>query len=270
MLVTPTLSTLPNKTAEAPKRPSIIQEIALDSLKELVVSLGMTAVTCIFVAEVAIPTMVIAAITTVAINTLVRASIAAIIRTPAFTNQSKDLQMFEHETLNLIAPYIFAIFDLCTRCVLVHETGHAIAANLVYLNPNTSIEVYPLKGGVTMMTRGALTNFGKYLGKTNSDVLVSAAGPLAASLLALIDLGVAHKIKDTHPKLHKTLVFTAIFNVANHAIYAISAFWENNLSHDFKYLWTVGNIHPATAAICIIALPIVFQGCLMVSEKLLN
>jgi hypothetical protein len=259
---------LPVALPDFKKQSSIIEEIAPDTFRELVATCFMTAVTCVFVAEVAIPTLIITAVSSVAGGILVRAFVAVIMRSPQFLNLPKPIQDRYSEALPYINPYFFCLFDLMTRSTLVHEAGHFLAGHILVQNPNSSIEIFPLKGGVTWITKGRATNCGAFLGKTNSDLLLSAAGPFAGTLLALLDLGIAHKIKDTNQDLRKTLIMSAIFNVTNHALYAISALWENTPGHDFKKLWKVGNIHPITSVICIIALPLFFQGFLLLNEKL--
>jgi len=265
--------TSPSSSSKKPTNNSIINEIALDSLKELAVSLTMTGVTCFFVATPAIPSLVLFAIGTAALNTLVRASIIWFKQGEIFSKLTPESQKQELVLLGCIAPYIYTVLDVMTRQVLVHEAGHALAANAVYKYANPSIEIFPFSNnaGVTRFSPGALTKIGSYLGQKNSRLFVTMAGPMAGIFLALVDLGIAHKVRDSHPQLHRYLVCTAICNVANHALYAISAlFSPNEQGHDFAMLWKVGNIHPIVSVICIIAVPVIFQAGLLLSEHLLK
>lgn len=247
---------------------AVVKDIALNSLIELAAGLSITGLTCFFVAKPTIPTVFIIAISVVAFNTLIRAFIVVVKRSELFDKMPATYKNLELLILNLASSLTFTLLDLRTRWILVHEGGHFLAAHLVYQNARPSIEIFPLKSeGATKHFPGALSKIGNIFGKTNSDLFVTIGGPLAGSLLALTDLGIAHYVKDSHRELRSYLITTAIANVAGHAIYAISALWMNKPGHDFVKIWKVGGIHPITATVAIIALPAIFQAGLMFFEK---
>jgi len=246
------------------KKNESIKKIATDSLKELALSLCFTSVTCLFVATSAIPTMLIIAVGTVALNTILRISrfyMEVKLCNEPLNPESKELIITALFLKRLVPFILFSWIDLTTRGILTHEAGHSFAALALFKNARPSIEILPFSG-VTKMSLQALSPLGTFFGRRNSELLVSAAGPLAGTFLALFDLSVAHVVKDSNPELNTQLKMSAICNIAGHAIYAISAFWDRTRGHDFVHLWKIGQIHPIASVVCIIAIPILFQGCL--------
>lgn len=241
-----------------------IKKIAFDSLKELALSLCFTSVTCLFVASSAIPTMLIIAVGTVALNTIFRFSrfyMEVKLCQEPLNPESKELIITALFLKRLVPFILFSLLDLTTRGILTHEAGHSFAALALFQNSKPSIEISAFSG-VTKMFFQALSPLGTFFGRRNSELLVSAAGPLAGTLLALFDLSVAHVVKESNPELNTQLKMSAICNVAGHALYAISALWDRTSGHDFVHLWKIGQIHPIASVVCIIAIPILFQGCL--------
>lgn len=241
-----------------------IKKIALDSLKELAISLCFTSVTCLFVATSAIPTMLAIAVGTVALNTILRFSrfyMEVKLCHKPLNPESQELIISALFLKRLVPFILFSLLDLATRQLLTHEAGHGFAALALFQNAKPSIEILPFSG-VTKMSLQALSPLGTFFGRRNSELLVSAAGPLAGTLLTMCDLSVAHVVKDSNPELNTQLKMNAILNIVSHAFYAISAFWDRQSGHDFVHLWKIGQIHPIASVVCIIAIPILFQGCL--------
>ncbi len=241
-----------------------IKKIAIDSLKELAISLSFTSVTCLFVATSAIPTMLALAIGTVALNTILRTTrlyMELKLSNEPFNPESQELIISALFLKRLVPFIIFSLLDLTTRGLLTHEAGHAFAALALFQNAKPSIEILPFSG-VTKMSFQSLSKLGNFFGRRNSELLVSAAGPLVGTLLAMSDLSVAHVVKDSNPELNTQLKMSAICNVAGSALYALSALWDRTSGHDFVHLWKIGQIHPIASVVCIIAVPILYQGCL--------
>ncbi|WP_068469611.1 hypothetical protein [Candidatus Protochlamydia phocaeensis] len=254
---------------------SIITTIALNSLKELAISLAITGVTCLFVATPAIPTLIIVAVSIVALNTIFRTFSGLLTYQLHQLNQSPSAQEEERESVKMgikfcqfMCPITFSILDSTNRDVLIHEAGHALAAAAVYQKARPTIEIFPLEGGVTRFFITPLTKLGNFLGEKNARLFVTAAGPGAAILAAATHIGLAHYLKDSHPELSHYFLCTAITSVFQHVTYALSALWmaKPSIGHDFVHLWQVGNIHPIVAAITMVAIPLVVKGALFAIE----
>lgn len=63
---------------------------------------------------------------------------------------------------------------------LIHESGHAFAARILYKNANPKITLnsYGFKGGSCSSNKYNLSKFGKWLGTNNSEAISYAAGPI--------------------------------------------------------------------------------------------
>ncbi len=250
------------------KKKLIIKQIAIATLKELIISLAFTGAACLFVATPAIPTLLATTIAVIAMNILIRTLTGALVYDMHRMKKqglapSKELQAC-HDLLQYLCPISFTILDTTTRAVLIHEGGHALAASLLYQNARPTIEIFPLKGGVTTYWPRMLSNLGLYFGSKKADLIISAAGPAAGILTATIDLGLAHCVRKKHPELHRYLVCTAAMNIFQHSIYALSAFFETNpfSGHDFFHLWKGGGIHPIVSVISMVALPLILRATL--------
>jgi hypothetical protein len=70
---------------------------------------------------------------------------------------------------------------------LIHEAGHAIAAQLFYKNakPRIVLIKYGYNGGYCRYNARSLSKLGRLAGKHNSEAMVSAAGPVAELIAAL-------------------------------------------------------------------------------------
>lgn len=70
---------------------------------------------------------------------------------------------------------------------LIHEAGHAIAAQLFYKNAKPRIVLinYGYKGGRCLYSDRSLSKLGRSVGKRNRNAIISAAGPVAEMIAAL-------------------------------------------------------------------------------------
>lgn len=268
-LRSPEANWLPATAGAAPSdqqvKNHLIGEVAKSCFSELALSLAFTGVTTLFVTTSAgIASLIILTIAITTLNTAFK-SVSAYLQYRCFQLQRDprpEAAAYRQETqelanyFSLLAPFSFTALDTTTRNVLVHEGGHALAANLVYKGANPRIEVFPMEGGVTSYFPRLLSNFGKHLGWKNADLLVSAAGSGAAVLSAAGGLVLATHIRETHPQLHSYLVALSIASIVQHVLYALSALWapSKSLGHDFVALWRHG-IHPIVSAISLVALP---------------
>lgn len=267
---------------KADMRHELVTAVAYATLKEFVVSMAFTAISLFFVASAASGALLITgAFLIVIFNAAVR-GIAAKAKYEAFL--LKDLPAGDSVRLDAekfaarmetavdhICPITFATIDSNTRDLVTHEAGHALATYAVYKNPMPSITIQATQpfsaGGVTRFYPGQLTGFGEKIGRTNASSLVAAAGPAMSLTFSCVNLVVAHKIKDSHPRLSLYFLAAAITSIAQHVLYALSALWMTggDLGHDFIRLWA-GGVHPIISAITLIAIPLLVKGALLLYD----
>ena len=240
---------------EVQRSQDLILAIAKATLKELAVALAFAGVASFFVATtVQAGILFTTAITVVAINILIRTCGAF------FHAQSWRIPA---TICNYLAPYTFSTIDQRTRDVLIHEAGHALAAKALFVDAAPRITISAVGTGSTSFVAADLTHLGKYFGKRDSELIVAAAGPALAVITSSAHLAVAHLIRKKYPTLSRYLQVTAIVSVWEHVKYAFSALSVHRYfgSHDFVAL-KLGGIHPITAIIGMVALPLLVQGVL--------
>jgi hypothetical protein len=134
---------------------------------------------------------------------------------------------------------------------LIHESGHAIAAYLLYKNANPRITLngYGFKGGRCIGDVRLHSKMGKWVGKRNASALTAAAGPVTVMITALA--------------LHYFYPGNGISSVTLHdnTIYALSTFKEkaffrrtpynSPIGHDFVRIKIAKGIRIATLFIII-------------------
>lgn len=218
-----------------------------NSFFEIGLSTALTGSACLFAASPAVASsLVVFTITILSINIFSR--ISAVILDRCKLKPAADI-------CHIIAPFNMSFIYGTTGNVLVHEAGHAAAITLICKNAKPKITIDSLFAGSTSWMNGKYTRLGKLLGPLNSQMLIAAAGPLAAVVLATIGIILALRLGlDSY--LGKCALFSSIFSIVHHVDYALSTFNADptNLGHDFLMLWYCG-IHPAVSAICLIAIP---------------
>lgn len=257
----------------------LIKEVAKKSLIELAISLAFSGIACFFVATpMGMATLLICAVTAAALNAIFR-SVGACCKYRIFQLKNDPSEEAQKEKayyqkilkfFQYIAPLTFSgLVDTNTRDLLIHEGGHALAANILIKNPNTHITVYPLKGGQTSYRMGALSKIGEFFGRAKSKLIIAAAGPALAVVTATIGFGTSLAISKSNPELSRYMKVAAITSIANHVLYALSALWTSvtQKGHDFIQLWA-GGIHPIVSAISIIALPIIVGIGFFIHDKI--
>ncbi len=254
-----------------------IKEIAKRSLIELAVSLAFAGITCAFIATpVGMATVLICAVAAVAINILLRSAASYCkyrIHQLEFKNtpQALDKKMLFQAALGFLNYLVPAAFDslvYTNAAVVVHEGGHALAAQALIKNPRVNVKVNPFEGGLTSYRFGALTKAGEFLGRSNSKLIIAAAGPVLAIATATVTFGTAIALRKKHPELSRYLKTTAIGDFIQHIFYAISALWTSSAqkSHDFVQLMA-GGIHPVAAAVSMLAIPIIVRIGFFIYDK---
>lgn len=260
-------------------RNKIIKEIAKKTFIELAVAFAFTAVACLFVATPAgMATLAICAVSAIGINILLR-SLAGYCKYRLLQLQvdpSKkgiEKQKRFEKVLNFLqylAPLNFScVIDTNTRDLLIHEGGHALAAQALIKEPNPRISIKPLAGGVTSYRVGALSRLGEFVGRENSKLLIAAAGPALSVGLATASLGFSLALRKSHPELSRYLLMMSAVSIAQHALYALSALWSSKaqLGHDFVRLMG-GGLHPVASVATIVALPIIVRVGFFAYDKI--
>ncbi|MGB7978100.1 MAG: hypothetical protein WCF19_02940 [Chlamydiales bacterium] len=241
---------LPVSLQIEPSPNSVILKVALPCLKELAVALCIGLAVSFFVAPAEAPILIVAAVIQLIANAFFRFVQAfALPKTP-------------FEWIGSLSEWMtglnFAVLTGYNAQHLIHESGHAMASMLMYKKAQPWIQIYPFTGGLTEFSKTGLTALGKKLGSSAVTCLMVASGPGLTLLLSAILLSIGLSIKEQYPQLGKTLISWALIDFLGHAHYAYSALKADpwNLSHDFVHLSIFG-LHPMTATIGIIAIPIV-------------
>lgn len=156
-----------------------------------------------------------------------------------------------------MASFSFAHFTGYNIQSLLHETGHAATAFMLYKNPRPMIELYPFEGGTTQYSKTQLSWFGKKISPPNRTFLLTVSGAGLTLLISSWLLALGVYLRKKHPNLSRYLISWGVLDFFQHATYAYSALktpqWA--LNHDFVRLRVFG-IHPLAATITLICLPI--------------
>lgn len=231
-----------------------IKQIGAVCFCQLAASLAIGLVVCSFVAT---PMGVSVLFSAMCVQFCVTFFFQALAAFPALAASNQNLSVVEWAS-----PFAFSILTGINAQVLLHETGHLLAALTLYKKSRPTIEVFPFMGGLTKYYKRSLSPTGKILGPSLANLIVVASGPGLTLLVSSILLFTGLVIKKSYPELSKTLVCWGVIDCLNHAQYAYSAIRANpsDLSHDFLQLWIMG-LHPMAATIGILAIPLlVFTG----------
>jgi len=243
----------------------VIENIAKKALKEFAVMFLISAVT-LYLTAAPIGVLVLLAdiVTVVAINALIRYVL----------EKYKNHEIIKRNpVVKYLAPAVYCMFDMKTRDVVVHESGHALSARWLYqLKSPPNIEVFPsdpvikmpfkrqVGGGVTRVVIKGYTIAGKFFGPVKSQIIFAAAGAASSIFCAVFHIILAHRVRKTNPELSRYLNMTAITSIANHTLYALSAIGNTtkNYGHDFIRLAMLG-VNPLICAIVIVAIPVIVK-----------
>jgi hypothetical protein len=268
-----------NEDPSKEHRNKLIKEIVKKTLIELAVSLAFVGIACFFVVTpIGMATLFICAIAAVAINVILRSINSYCMHRIFQLNYSESaaaaVRKARYQTavnfLSYLAPVSFSgLVDANTREVLMHEAGHALAANILIKKPQTQISIFPLQGGQTSYRLGALSKVGEFFGRANTKLIIAAAGPALSILTATVGLGASLALRNSNPELSRYLSTMSIDSIVQHVFYALSALWTSvaQKGHDFLQLMA-GGIHPIIAAISMIALPIIVRIGFFIYDKI--
>jgi hypothetical protein len=242
----PLFSSLKNRENE------IVQKIAVQTLGELALSIAIGAVCSTFVATPAgISFIAIGLVVQTIVNLAIRILVGY-----AEYQAAEDPDYEPPELVRWLAPTVFAAATLSNGQTVIHEAGHALAANALLKNGNASIHLLPYLGGYTTFSPRSLSELGHKVGAENVMTLVSAAGPALTLSLSSVGLATGLALENEAPEISRMLIVAALIDFLTHAVYALSALVSDpaNFSHDFVSLWTAG-LHPVTATVIIVAIP---------------
>lgn len=257
----------------------LVKEVAIKSFAQLVISLTFVSLACIFVATpFGMATLFIAAIGATALNILFRSLNAyAFYKVQqlesSVTNDDKSkkqsFQLLENIT-DFLAPMSFsALVDSPTRLALTGHLGQGIGAQLLYKKPEVSIILNQFKEGQISIIGGELSKIGQYFGRSQSELLMTMAGPGLDIISASVGIGAALVINESYPDLSRYLKMMAIDSVVQNVFKALAVLIQSGASstNDFVQLWA-GGIHPITAIIGMIAIPVFIKVGFFIYEKI--
>lgn len=231
-----------------------IQKVAALSFKELAFSLGVASLIGFFVAPLFFQTLVTACLVQFAVNSLFR-----FLESYAAHKASKNGFTHYHflkDAFSWASPYVFSTFTALNAQTIIHESGHAGLASLLFNKANPKIYMTSFGAAYTEYSVKELSCFGKILGKEKASAWISFAGPALTLTISSFLFALGSTLKESHPRLSRYLLAAAISDFVFHAIYAFSALVTSpkNLAHDFVRLSGLG-IHPVAAAVLIAAIP---------------
>lgn len=255
-----------------------IQEIALATLAELVLSLSVT----LFVSQfILVPGTAAALLQIVLIQSIANGCFRFLGAAASTYSSSDFLGTMAKKVADLCHLIVCLNFSLGTALngqILVHEAGHALAALALYQKSRPTITLFPFVGGMTHFSSATLSPLGQQVGTEGASALVTAAGPLLSLIASsgaliysfLLDRGAPTPDTNTSPplaergrsELRGILKVAAIQDFATHTLYALSALRNpNSPSHDFARLWKAG-LHPLPMSLATMAIPIIlYQYC---------
>lgn len=228
----------------------LIKQVALQALKQFAVSLIFISVSTFFASSISV---VLTMTAVAALSALVTAAIEAMLLFKSVPSDSKEA-FAGHMGSGLL---FSSLVDSCTRDPLVHEYSHLLAVNALFKDARPTITLGFSPRCTFFASARHLTKWGRYLGYNRSLAVISAAGPLGSTLTSCTLIALAHRLPVTSIRLKCHLYAMAIQSVANHVLYALSAFWNvGQLSHDFVAIWFRAGIHPLVSACFLLALPL--------------
>ena len=253
----------------------LISQVVKTLITEAAISVAMVTLTCFFVASTSvILTFALWTIAVLGFKALFHVSSAYIqyrqevIRndfTPEALDEKENNEMFQR-----MAAYFnslsFALIYGSSLGTLIHEKGHAIAANLVFKLPNPQITITGPFEGVTRWSWSTLTSFGEKFGLKNARLFVAAGGTVLALLTSLGLLILAYGLKGQQPEISQQLNMMAFVSISSHAEYALSALFSSSPGHDFATL-AAGGIHPLFSFALIILIPLLLLGLLHLIDR---
>ncbi len=227
--------------------PEVIEDCK-NSFLEVGATIALTKGACLFAANSYVSIALVAfTVALLALNIFSR-----IVAVMFDGHELRDLS----DICRIIAPFNMSLIYGTTGNILVHEVGHLGAVSLIHRSAKTQISVDGLFAGSTTWYSCKYTFLGRLLGPMNSQIIIAAAGPIAAVALATLGIILALELSGLNLHLRECIFFSSIFSIIQHVEYALSALVTrpDNLAHDFVSLWQCG-VHPIVSAVCLVAIP---------------
>lgn len=248
----------------------LIGKVVKSTLAEAAISTAMVGVTCLFVVTPGVQiSFIIIAVSVIAFNTLMKSASAYMhYETIRLQNSTKRADILKREdyqlvnkVLSYVCPFTFSMLYALSLDILIHEGGHAFAANQLLQHSNPVITI-DLGEGVTKHFITPLTSLGEKIGRSKIDALISASGTGLSLLASLVYITAGYYLNENHPTTSKYLFSMAFMSIFNSICYAISALASNPIiGHDFVALAAAG-IHPLVSAAIILLIPLIWLALL--------
>lgn len=168
--------------------------------------------------------------------------------------------------LRFLRSVVFAIIDYNTRHPLVHEGGHAAAADSLFDHADVSITMYPhfaYIDATTSYNNTYLSTAGERIGRSNSYEVVAAAGLSATLAWNCVSLIAAQVLPDKYPEIKSHLRWSVAMNILVDFVAGMATVggYECTDSTDYCVLDQHG-FPTAAAATTIVGVVLLLQGLL--------
>jgi hypothetical protein len=231
----------------------LIQEVVKRSLIELSVSLCIGTTVFFFTATPLQGTLIFAAI---AIQTLFNLALR-LAKTIAVQDKQFKESAWIASSCSYLCPTAFGYLTAINAQILLHEAGHALAANCVFQNAHPKIAITPCLCGLTKFSTTHLTWLGEKLGRKSAMLFVTFMGPACSLLVSSIAIAVGIAVRGRFPELGQYLMSVGKGDFFAHSFYAFTALMPGppHSAHDYVRFRLHG-IHPLFAAIVMTTIPL--------------
>lgn len=235
---------------------SLIKDVAKRCLIELAVSLAI-GTTAAFFTTSSLHQMVICA--AISVQTVSNAALRLADALASKMPECKETQWI-HSASRYLCTTMFAYLTAFNAQILIHESGHALAATWLFQDANPEITFTPYLGGITRFSKTHLSSWGEKIGKSNAILVATLMGPACSLLVSAVAIAVGYASKGKFPELGYYLIGVGNGDFVAHSAYAMAALSSSPSSqaHDYVRLKTFG-IHPIASTIAILAIPILID-----------
>lgn len=208
------------------KNTSDIKQFAKATLTEATPSLLLTCATLPFTAKSAWFNPLLTSSLSLSLNTL--------LRLPDYAQWEAEFERVCKTKIPLSAAarslrsLVFAFLFLKVGDILLHESGHALAAVSLFKHPDIDLTITPgfLKSdGTTLFYNNELTALGGLIGNNASNIICSLAGTSSSTLVALLSLVIATALPTDYLELKSHLRFMTLVDMVHNLIYSLSPYY---------------------------------------------
>jgi len=231
---------------------SLVKDVAKRCLIELAVSLAI-GTTAAFFTTTSVHQMVIFA--AISVQTVSNAALRLADALASKMPECKETQWIRSASRYLCTT-MFSYLTAFNAQILIHESGHAIAATWLFQDANPEITFTPCLGGITRFSTTHLSYWGEKIGKSNAILVATLMGPACSLLVSAVAIAVGYASQGKFPELGYYLIGVGKGDFVAHSAYAMAALSSSPSSqaHDYVRLRTFG-IHPIASTIVLIAIP---------------